>query len=1066
MPLQKETTTINFSQGLDTLDDPNQLALGKFTSLVNSVFIKSNTGEVGALKKRNGFSPLPPTVSTVSYLTNYSESIVGIGQGSIQQFSPSAQAWVSQGYYQPVGVGVKSLIKNSFSQGQQDSTIAQNGIGCVAYNSGNPSSPYQYALFDSTSGQIVSAPAVLSVISSTSNIVGQPKVFSLGSSFCIVYGTTNNGGTSGLALTQVQSVSPFNVIASISLDQTLFISKITYSVGSGFSEVAFSTITAQGAMFDGCIASSSLFISYLSGLYGSNGCNIIGAKISPTLSVSSANLAIGSYSSICIGNAYDQSNSIIYTAISSSMAVSYLANQFNFSSIFPPTTATIGSLSSNIPVPIVGAINMTGIASNGIFQSFYETVGYYTNAISPFGAPRADNIVSRPVTSSGVIGSESVIGLTLGLASKPFIVNGGIYLFATYSSSFQPSYFLINSTGAVMSQFAYSNGGGYYYFGVPNISLSGSNVSVSYLQKDLLVPINTSVASNSFLNTIVPFYSQTGINQGTFTFSTSSISSKQSGNTLSLNGGFLWNYDGQQAVENNFFLYPEAYIFGNLPLFGVGSVSIGITIQQYQYQTVFEASDGHGNVYQSTPGISNQFNFSKIVTGSTCSLQLNTSTPSLSYRNPLNPIKISLYRWSQAQPTFYKVGSFVYTGVFQTNGTVTSTLTVTQNSLGFPLSAYTPYNLQFNDVTPDSSIVGNEILYTNGNVIEDSPAPAFIATDIFDERFWGISAEDGSLWFSKPIVANTPIEMSGNFTLYVPPNQTSQGTTQRPLCLCPMDEKQILFCKSSLLYIIGTGPDITGANSQYSEPTPIPSQVGCTNQNSIVQTPYGIMFQSDNGIWMLGRDLSIKYVGKEVEGYNSQTVTSAVCVPGTNEVRFSLGNGLRIVYDLLADQWTSFSGISVQSGVIVNSIDTVVTPTGQVYQETPNVYLDGTVPVVMSFTTGWINLSGLQGYARAYWMEILGTFISPHTYTIGIAYDYNPAIVQTSTINPYNTIGSGSFIEQWEIAFARPQCQSFQLTFNEISSGLAGAGIMISGISLTYGKKKSFARNIAPRNKV
>lgn len=84
---------------------------------------------------------------------------------------------------------------------------------------------------------------------------------------------------------------------------------------------------------------------------------------------------------------------------------------------------------------------------------------------------------------------------------------------------------------------------------------------------------------------------------------------------------------------------------------------------------------------------------------------------------------------------------------------------------------------------------------------------------------------------------------------------------------------------------------------------------------------------------------------------------------------------------------------------------------------------------------------------------------------MGIAYDYNPAIVQTATINPYNSVGSGSQVEQWQVWFKQQQCQSIQLTFNEISSSTAGAGLIISGMSLTYGRKKTYARNIAPRNR-
>jgi len=51
------------------------------------------------------------------------------------------------------------------------------------------------------------------------------------------------------------------------------------------------------------------------------------------------------------------------------------------------------------------------------------------------------------------------------------------------------------------------------------------------------------------------------------------------------------------------------------------------------------------------------------------------------------------------------------------------------------------------------------------------------------------------------------------------------------------------------------------------------------------------------------------------------------------------------------------------------------------------------------------------------------------------------------------------------VFFKYDQCQSFQLTFNEISSGSAGAGLTISAINLVYGKKKTFARNIASKNR-
>lgn len=1051
MPVQKETVTINFSQGLDTLDDPNQLAIGKFTSLVNSVFVKSNTGEVGALKKRNGFQALSATVSTISYLTNYNGGLIGLGVNTAQTYSSNANGWNQRGYYQPIGLNVTSLIRNAFNQTAPDSSIAPNGIGLLAFVTSDTSNPYQYAVFDSNSGQVLSGP--FSLNSNSFTLQGSPKVYVLGSSFFVLYGTTANF----LNCDQINTFYPFSFVSSQTIDSSLFLTQLTYVVASV-------TSTAVGAIFDATIASNSIFVSYLSSLYSGTGCNVVGAKISPTFSVSTANLSIGSYTSTSIANAFDQSTNTVYTTLGSTMQVTYLGNNFNFAQTFAPVTKAVASSSANYPSSgfsgnILGISNLTALAENGVCNSFYEIATYYNQwdiLLSSIQSVRADNIINRPVTSSGVVGSETMIGPELGLASKAFRMNGGTYLFGAYQSNLQSTYFLINSSGQVISKFAYGNGGGYYYFGVPNVSTSGNQAFVPFLQKDLIVPVNTSIGSNSIFNFINPFYSQTGVKFGSFIFSSSSISARQTGTTLSVNGGFLWNYDGLELFENNFFVYPEVFNF-----IGGTVAPFGITPQQYQYQVIYEATDNQGNIYQSSPGIGNTNLIAPGFLGSV-TVAINCSTPRLGYRSP---VSISLYRWSPLQPIFYKVGSYIYTGQ-QTTGTITSTLTVIQTTKAGDLK-YTPDSITFIDTTPDSKITGNEILYTSGNVLEDTSGPSFIATDVFDQRIWGISAEDNTLWYSKQIVAATPVEMVQDFALYIPPVQTALGTSQIPLCLAPMDDKQIIFCKNSILFINGTGPDNAGANSQYSEPTQIPSQVGCANAQSIVQVPYGLMFQSDNGIWLLGRDLQVKYIGKEVEGFNASVVTSATSIPGTNEIRFSLNTGQRLIYDLLADQWTTFVlPQTIQSSAIYNGLDTVLSQSGQTFQETPGVYLDGTTPVTMSFQTGWINLSGLQGYARAYWMDILGTFQSPHTYTVGIAYDYNPAIVQTSTINPSNVVGSGSFVEQWEIGFQRPQCQSFQLTFQEISSGTAGAGVMISGISLTYGKKKTFARNIAPKNKV
>lgn len=1043
MALIKETAVFNFSQGLDTIDDPNQLPLGKFTSLTNSCFIKSNSGQVGSLNKRNGGSTLPQTVSTISYVTSYNNSLIGMGQDAIYQFSQNANAWSYQGYYQPLSTGFWSLIRNAYSQNQQDAVVGPSNIGCVAYASGNTLTPYQFSIFDSTTGQSIVDPTTLSC-ATTSSIIGQPKVYSLGSSFFIIYGAAGTASQCSLCVTQVQNISPFAVVASTSIENNLYFTTNATSL--------------YGAMFDGVIASNTLLLSYIKSGTPSR---IVGAKISPSFTVSSSVFATGSYTASCIGVAFDQTASTYYTSIGSGMSVTYLANNFSFGSVFTPSRNVISSTSVNSfggagvsPTDRLGISNITGYAKNGVLTSFYEVAAYYNAWEAGFGSfAKTNNIISRRVTQAGSVSVENIIGRGLGLSAKPFEINNGIYLGGVYQSqdSLQNTYFLINSTGNVVSKYAAGNAAGYYTYGVPSTWVNGSTAFNSYLIKDLLTPQSVQTVNSAgalFQNSA--FATQNGINLGAFTFTPNFISTKQTGNTLSMNGGFLWNYDGVQTFENDFFLYPEVKAGqvigdGNLP------------IQVYQYQVLYESPDNQANIYRSAPYSSASLPTTNLPTVSSFSLQLAVTPPPLSYRTNQTPTKISIFRWSEGQPIFYKVASFVCNGVAPTSS-ITSTLAI---------SNFYQDSILFQDNTPDSAILGNEILYTSGGVLEDTSGPPFISTAVFDSRFWGISSEDNTLWYSKQLVQSTPVEMVQDFTIYVPPIQSAQGTIQIPISLCPMDDKLIIFCESALLYISGSGPDNTGSNYQYSEPFPIPSSVGCSNPASVVITPLGIIFQSDNGIWLLGRDLQVKYIGKDVEDYNQYTVLSALCVPGTTEVRFALSNGVTLIFDLLAQQWGSFTGRPSISNTIYNSLETYVNASNQVFQESASSYTDGSTPVTLGFTTGWINLSSaLQGYVRAYWMDILATFKSPHTYTIGIAYDYNPAIVQTTTVIPSNTVGSGSQISQWEIGFKKQQCQSFQLTFTETASASAGAGLVISGISLTYGKKKSWPRNIPPTNKI
>src|ERR1019366_1948013 len=152
---------------------------------------------------------------------------------------------------------------------------------------------------------------------------------------------------------------------------------------------------------------------------------------------------------------------------------------------------------------------------------------------------------------------------------------------------------------------------------------------------------NTSVPTGSQVDGI---YSQLGINMTEITMTTSEIVSSEIGTNLNIIGGIMWSYDGYSPVEQGFHVYPEAVEVTTAP--GAG----GLIAQKYFYQVTYEWTDNQGNAFRSSPSI--PFPITTTTANSTNTIYVPTLR--LTYKIA-NPVKIVVYRWSQAQETYYQV---------------------------------------------------------------------------------------------------------------------------------------------------------------------------------------------------------------------------------------------------------------------------------------------------------------------------------------------------------------------------------------------------------------------------
>lgn len=978
----------------------------------------------GRLTKRNGFASrtiLPNSAATT--LTTLNDNLIATGS-NLYAFSEESNQWINQGTVQPVDLNVQPLVRVSTSQSSPDSVVSASGLVCLAYID-NAIAYYQIS--DSLTGQQIVKRTTLP------NAAKNPRVFLLGNYFVITFGATVSG-------------SPHIQFIAVPLN----------SPTTPLTAVDITTVpSAAAAAYDGIVLNNALYISFNA---SDGGGAIRATSVTATLAVTASSI-------IASGS---QANLISVTTDSNLLYTSYFVLSGNVGKAVVYTTGGIvqpgspATLFTSVPIT-----ELTNTAVNGVMTTFYEVANNYSSTGAyPTANIKTDYISKVTVTSAGVVGTPVVVLRSVGLASKAFIdANDTTYMIVTYGttqssasdSSNQPSYFLMDSSGNIFMRLAYSNGGGYAASQVlPSVSTQNNTHYVSYLIVDFLATANkgTNLPTGTPVSAI---YTQTGINLASFSINTTGQQSSEIAGALHLTGGQIWEYDTVKPVESNFQVWPENIATTTTTTTG------HLTAQPYYYVFTYEWTDAQGELIRSAPSIPVLID----LTGAGTSTNKNTlyvPTLRMTYKTSPNPVRIVGYRWSIAQQIYYQFTSLTSPTI---NDTTVDYITIV-------------------DTLADSSILGNVILYTTGGVIENIAPPAAIDSALFNNRLWLIDAEDRNLlWYSKQVIESTPVEMSDLLTIYVAPTTGAQGSTGPMTALSAMDDKLIIFKRDAIYYINGTGPDNTGANSSYSDPVFITSAVGCTNRDSIVLTPSGIMFQSDKGIWLLGRGLDTQYIGAPVEIYNSNLVKSAQTIPGTNQVRFIMeDNRITLMYDYFYGQWGTFTNISAISATLWQGFHTYLNSFGVIFQESLGSYVDGSDPVLLSLTSAWINLAGLQGLERFYFANLLGTYFTPFKLNVTLAYDYNSSSQQSIIVTPNNYAGTWGSQAVWgssppwggssgNVFTARlfPQkqkCQSFQISIQEVfdnSFGVqAGQGLTLSGLSIIVGVKKGFRTQSANKS--
>lgn len=1000
--LTKQLVPLAFGQGLDTKKDKKQQLFGKLRKAENVVF-----ETLDSARKRNGYDRIVlqttagGSISTAQYLAKFKEELLLFDENKLYGFSDSLQAMQEKGKIYSVFPTSWPVLNNGYSATELDMLVVE-GLKFFVYTRIHPTNPALNEVRMCVQDELTQTMLVTDLLVDTG--ARTPKLGNIGSLVYIVYGFGANIRVKGVNALQPRVFLPNPLLPAFDY----FVIATNYSTVTPNIDV---TSLNDTVLVTYCNSNAAQQLSLL--YFRAN------ATVSPIIDVLGQNPTNG------LDMFLDSTSRLVISWCSTTDAKYMVYAPNLLASLQAPTTLETGATVLN---------NLCKITAIETSQTNY-TFFYSTSAAATYDY----TIRKNTVTGTSTVGTAAELLRSVSIATKPFLVSNKVYFTISYSSAGQPTFFVVDADGAIVSKINPGVAGGHVAQGtVPDVYRPAPDiVIIPTLYRTKFVADNGEFSSLiGVTNTELDFVVEDRYQNATL------------GDNLLIGGGIVQSYDGETVAEHGFNVYPEDPVVANDVTVNTPNnyATRDMAGGTYGYQIVYRWTDNQGQEHRSATSTSVSITVPASGSSPTTNAVLVT-IPTLRLTQK-NNVMIEIYRTEANQ-----------VGVYYLANTLTAPLPNNK----------TVDTLTFLDGKPDSALISGRTIYTTGGVFENIAAPSarVLATHTASSRIFLAGLENPNLLqYSKIVFQGQPVEF--NDALIIPIDPVGGDIT----ALASMDDKLVIFEQDAIFFINGSGPNNTGTQNTFTTPERVSTDVGCLDPKSVVLTPEGLMFKSRKGIYLLSRALGLSYVGAAVEVFNGLTISSAKVVGELNQVRFTTIDGDCLVYNYVYQFWATFTNHRAKSAEVLNNDYYYLRMNNELYKENRTTFSDAGVPIKMRMEIGWISFATLQGFSRVYKMLVLGDWLSRHDLLIKVGYDFNEAWTQTATItpdtaeidsvaygddSPYglpNTKEYGGLGNPYQarINFKQQKCQSIKLEIEDVQAN-AGEGFSLSQITFEVGGK-------------